>query len=119
MRGESDPEHSQESADAYLTNLNRSMDLFRIAMRKNDLPVIIGKINDSQMYADGDPTQPYISAVHLAQETFTKTDPCAAFNKDIKPYSFLPGAWHYDAYGFIKMGQAFSRAALELELRCK
>ena len=119
MQGESDAEHSQESADAYLTNLNRLMDLLRAAMRKKDLPVIIGKINDSQMYDDGAPTQPYISTVHLAQETFTKTDPCAGYVKDIESYNFLPDAWHYDTDGFIKMGQAFARVALELELHCK
>ena len=43
MQGEADAQHSQESADAYLFNLKRLMNLFRVALRQDDLPVIIGK----------------------------------------------------------------------------
>ena len=43
MQGEADAQHSQESADAYLFNLKRLMNLFRAALRQDDLPVIIGK----------------------------------------------------------------------------
>ena len=119
MQGEADAGHSQESADAYLENLKHLMNLIRAAMRKDDLPVIIGKINDSHMYPDGAPTQPYIGTVHLAQDSFTKNDPCAAYVKDTESYKFSSDAWHYDTDGFIKMGQAFAKAAIELELNCK
>ena len=71
MQGESDAEYSQESADSYLENLKNLMALFRAALRNENLPVVIGKINDSYMTPDGKPTQPFIEIVHLAQKKFT------------------------------------------------
>lgn len=59
-----------ESADAYLWNFKNLMNLIRAVMRKDDLPIVVRKINDSHMYLDGAPTQPYIETVHLAQESF-------------------------------------------------
>ncbi len=118
MQGESDAEYSQESADAYLKNLIRLMSLIRTAMETDDLPVVIGKINDSYMYKDGSPTQPYISTVHLAQETYTNSDPCAAYVKETELYKFSQDAWHYDTDGFIQMGQAFAKAVISLKIDC-
>ncbi len=118
MQGESDAEYSQESADAYQRNLSRLVNLIRAAMRMDDLPVVIGKINDSRMYKDGAPTQPYISTVHLAQEAYTKADPCATYVKDTESYKFSEDAWHYDTNGFIQMGQAFAKAVMSLKNDC-
>ena len=118
MQGESDAEHSQESADEYLKNLIHLMNLIRAAMRTDDLPVVIGKINDSHMYEDGAPTQPYISTVHLAQEAYTKADSCAVYVKDTETYKFSEDAWHYDSDGFIQMGQAFAKAVIALKNDC-
>ena len=118
MQGESDAQYSQKSADAYLGNLTRLMDLMRAALRKDELPVVIGKINDSHMSPNGAPTPPYIEAVHFAQATFTGNDPCAVYVEEIESYKFSSDAWHYDSEGFIKMGEAFALAYLNLEDSC-
>ena len=118
MQGEADAQHSQESADAYLFNLKRLMNLFRAALRQDDLPVIIGKINDSFMTKDKGPTQPYIATVHAAQNTFVEEDPCAFYVTETDSYTFSSDAWHYDSDGYIQMGVAFAKAIALLEHSC-
>jgi len=119
MQGESDAEHSQQSADAYLENLTNLMALIRAALRKENLPVIIGKINDSHMTPDNQPTQPYIKTVHFAQKQFTDSDECASYVTEIDSYQFSDDAWHYDTDGFIRMGTAFANAVKLLESECR
>ena len=119
MQGEADANFSQASADAYRDNLKRLMDLLRGAFRKDDLPVVIGKINDSHMTSDGGPTQPYIATVHAAQKDFTDNDPCAALVTETETYTFSSDAWHYDSEGYIRMGEAFAKAVTMLERTCK
>ena len=118
MQGEADAQHSQKSADAYFFNLKRLMNLFRAALRQDDLPVIIGKINDSFMTENKGPTQPYISTVHAAQKAFVEQDPCSFYVTEIESYSFSSDAWHYDSDGYIKMGIAFARAISFVDQSC-
>ena len=118
MQGESDAEYSQESADAYLENLTNLMSLIRAALRKENLPVVIGKINDSHMTPNNQPTQPYIETVHLAQKEFTDSDGCASYVTEIDSYKFSDDAWHYDTDGFIRMGIAFANDVVLLESEC-
>ena len=119
MQGEADAQFSQASADAYHDNLKRLMDLLRGALRKDDLPVVIGKINDSHMTPDGGPTQPYIATVHAAQKDFTDNDPCATLVTETETYMFSSDVWHYDSDGYIRMGKAFAKAVTMLESTCK
>ena len=119
MQGEADAQHSKESADAYFFNLGRLMNLFRAALRQDDLPVIIGKINDSFMTKNNAPTQPYISIVHAAQKEFVDKDPCAFYVTETETYNFSSDAWHYDSDGYIKMGIAFARAFNSLSDICE
>ena len=118
MQGEADAQHSQESADAYLFNLKRLMNLFRASLRQDDLPVIIGKINDSFLTKNKEPTQPYIATVHAAQNTFVEKDPCAFYVTETDSYTFSSDAWHYDSDGYIQMGVAFAKAIALLEHSC-
>ena len=119
MQGEADAQHSQKSADEYFFNLRRLMNLFRAALRKDDLPVIIGKINDSFMTEDKGPTQPYISTIHVAQKEFVDKDPCAFYVTETEAYKFSSDAWHYDSDGYIKMGIAFAKAFNSLSAICE
>ena len=119
MQGEADAEFSQASADAYRDNLKRLMDLLRGSLRKDDLPVVIGKINDSHMTPDGGPTQPYIATVHAAQKYFTDNDPCATLVTETETYKFSSDVWHYDSEGYTRMGKAFAKAVTMLESTCK
>ena len=118
MQGESDAQYSQESADAYFNNLKRLMNLFRRALNKENIPIIIGKINDSFMTADQGPTQPYISTVHSAQKAFVEQDQCAMYITETEEYLFSPDAWHYDSNGYLRMGYAFAKSISFLDETC-
>ena len=52
MQGESDA-HEIYIANLYYDNLKRLMDLVRAAFRNNDLPIVIGRISDSEDDDDG------------------------------------------------------------------
>ena len=86
-------------------------------MRNEMLPVVIGKINDSYMTPNSEPTQPFIETVHSAQKKYTGEDDCATYVIDIESYNFSD-PWHYDTEGFISMGIAFANAVEQLEKEC-
>jgi hypothetical protein len=117
MQGEADAYDSEESADAYEENLERMMNLLRSALRIDDLPVVIGKITDSGMAEDGS-VMDYIDAVQSAQEAFTSRDKCATLVTITEEISYLDDGWHYDTDGYLRLGTAFARAAMELEQAC-
>lgn len=117
MQGEADAWHSQAVADAYGANLARLMDLFRAAMRVDDLPVVIGKITDSGMAEDGT-VMDYIGTVQEAQQAFVDDDECAAYVTVTEELGYLNDGWHYDSDGFIRMGTAFAEAMIKLEEEC-
>lgn len=117
MQGEADAEHSQESADAYETNLARMMNLLRAEFGVAELPVVIGKITDSGMAEDGS-VMDYIETVQLAQAAFTEKDRCATLVTITDSLGYLSDAWHYDTEGFLRLGSAFAEAAVELESSC-
>jgi len=118
MQGEADAFDSQDAADAYRTNLERLMNLFRAALRVDDLPVVIGKITDSGMAEDGS-VMDHIEIVQAAQAAFVKADTCAAFVSQIDELTYADDPWHYDTDSFIRMGTLFAKAALELEATCQ
>ena len=118
MQGESDAEHSKEASEAYYGNLKKLINLFRVSLRNEKLPVVIGKINDSHMTSNGGPTQPFIKIIHSAQKKITEEDDCASYVTEIESYNFSNDAWHYDTDGFIRMGIAFAKAVKQLEGKC-
>lgn len=116
MQGEADAHASEESANAYLNNLTSLMQLFRAALRTDDLPVVIGKITDSKMGDEG--IMPYIERVHLAQQLFVESDSCATFMSNTDTYSYGDDPWHYTSESFIKMGKDFSSAYKQAAEKC-
>lgn len=114
MQGEADAEHSEAAARAYEENLRRMMDLIRAALRKDDLPVVIGKIADSGADTDGKVME-HIDIVHQAQEEFVKSDPCAALVTETENYGFLPDRWHYTSEAYIDLGERFAEKVVRLE----
>ena len=117
MQGEADAYHSQQSADAYEANLQRTMDLLRAALRVDDLPVVIGRITDSGMAEDGT-VMDYIETVQRAQQQFVMQDACAALVTDTDGFGYIEDGWHYDSQGFIRLGAAFAEAVNALERNC-
>ncbi len=118
MQGETDANASPDSAAGYRANLTRMMNLLRAALRVDDLPVVIGKITDSGMDADG-AMMDYIATVHEAQREFAETDACAIWVTAIDELTHSDDAWHYDTAGYLRMGTEFAVAMTELERRCR
>ncbi len=117
MQGEADAHDSPRTADAYRGNLERMMNLLRAALRRDDLPVVIGKITDSGMDEDGQ-LMHYIETVQQAQADFVEADACAAYVTVTDSLAYLDDGWHYDSEGFIRMGTAFAEAMHNLQQRC-
>jgi len=117
MQGETEANDSEQIAKGYQANLKRMMDLFRAALRVDDLPVVIGKITDSGMAEDGS-VMDHIEIVQAAQAAFVDVDTCAAFVSQFDELTYADDPWHYDTDSFIRMGTLFAKAALELEATC-
>ncbi|GAB6166263.1 sialate O-acetylesterase [Thermostilla marina] len=111
MQGESDATQ-EASAVAYADNLERLIDLFRAALRQDDLPVIIGRISDSGRDADGH-VWDFGEIVRKAQQSFVEADPAAAIVTSTDEYAYSDPA-HYDTAGFIDLGVQFARAMHQL-----
>ncbi len=116
MQGEADAHHSLESAKAYQYNLTRLMGLLRAALRKDNTPIVIGKITDSEMGEED--IMPYIKTVHLGQQSFVEQDICAAYMQSSQTYPYGEDPWHYASQGYINMGTDFATSYLELIKRC-
>jgi carbohydrate esterase-like sialic acid-specific acetylesterase len=108
MQGESDAYQSEETAKKYEANLKRMMDLFRSALREDDLPVVIGMITDSGQDDDGK-VMDYYDIVAKAQKDFAAKDKNAAIVTETENYNYSD-RWHYDSEGFLKLGKEFAES---------
>lgn len=113
MQGESDS-NLESSAYAYYDNLKRLMDLIRATMLTDDLPIVIGKISDSNDASRGGKVWKYGELVQYAQEQFVKKDDRAAIVRETKHYEHSD-PWHYKSVNYIQLGNAFAEAMLKLE----
>ena len=117
MQGESDA-GDPDVASAYQANLKRMMNLLRAALRADDIPVVIGKITNSGMWGD-QPMMQHIEIVQRAQAGYVEADECAAFVTVTDELSYpRDDPWHYTTDGFLRMGEAFAEAMLELQASC-
>lgn len=112
MQGEADGAFNKAIANGYLANLKRLMDLMRAALRKDDLPVVIGKISDSGQ-ADGGKVWKFGAIVQQAQEQYAKTDGHAAIVSSTSQYRYSD-PWHYDSAGYLDLGKKFAEAIVQL-----
>ena len=115
MQGESDACGTEEVAYDYYSNLKQLMDLIRAGLRKDDLPVVIGKISDSNNNKNGK-IWPYCELVQFGQEKFVRTDSNAAIVRDTKHYKYSDLA-HYDSSGYIDLGERFAEKVYKLNNR--
>ena len=116
MQGEADAYDNPVAARAYRDNLKRMMDLFRAALRSDDLPVVIGRIIDSGRDEDG-LLMDYSPIVQQAQLDYASTDRCAAL-VDIGDDISWSDDWHYGTADYLRLGKAFANAADRLALTC-
>ncbi len=117
MQGEADAHHSQVAADAYEGNLKRMMNLLRVALGVDDVPVVIGKITDSGRYT-GRTLMPFISTVHAAQRNFVRDDTCAAYVTITDGFKYRKDGWHYLTGEYLRLGTAFAEAVATLSSKC-
>lgn len=115
MQGESDAAHGEEIALRYYDNLKRMMDLIRAVFRKDDLPVVIGKISDSWKNDHGKVWE-YGELVQYAQEKYARTDGHASIVRDTRYYSYSD-PWHYDSAGYLDLGTKMAEAVYRLNTK--
>lgn len=113
MQGESDADKTEAIANNYYFQLKRLMDLMRAALRNNNLPVIIGKITDSENDTDGK-VWTFGELVQNAQEKYVKTDRNAAIIEATKNYKYSD-KYHYDSAGYMDFGKEFADAVFRLQ----
>lgn len=118
MQGEADAHTSPASANAYFDNLTRLMALLRAALRDDSIPIVLGKITDSELGEED--IMPYIRTVHLAQEMFVEQDICAGYMTQTDNYSYTEkDAWHYLTKDYISMGRDFANTYHTLVKGCQ
>lgn len=113
MQGESDA-LDEDVANRYLTHLKRLMDLIRAALRKDDIPIVIGKISDSWNHPEGK-VWPFGDIVQYAQEKFVKTAKNAAIVRTTRYYKYSD-PYHYDSAGYIDLGEKFAEAFSKIKI---
>jgi len=111
MQGESDA-NVEEIAAKYYDHLKRLTDLMRAALRKDDLPLVLGKISDSGRSPAGKVWR-YGDLVQYAQEKLALSDPNIAIVRNTKYYKYSD-PWHYNSAGYIDLGKAFADALHKL-----
>ena len=108
MQGESDAMYGEEVAREYPKNLKRLMDLLRAALRRDDLPVAIGRISDSKK-GTTELTWRYGDLVRQGQADFVDSDGYAKLVTQTDEYKYSD-PWHYDSQGYIELGKRFAEA---------
>ncbi|MBO6740049.1 MAG: hypothetical protein JJ916_09335 [Phycisphaerales bacterium] len=113
MQGESDATQ-QGPAGRYFDNLSELMELFRAAMRADGLPVVIGRISDSNLRDGDQPVWRFGDQVRAAQKRFCDTDPNALLVTSTDGYGYSD-PYHYDSEGYLDLGERFAGAMHALE----
>ena len=107
MQGESDATN-EATSQQYEANLKRLVDLFRAALRVDDLPVVIGRISDSGNAPEGTVWK-HGEAVRAAQQTVAEHDVNAVLVTSTDEYDYSD-PWHYDSTGYVDLGRKFAEA---------
>jgi hypothetical protein len=105
MQGESDAWYPG-SALKYENNLKYLMGMMRAALRRDNIPVIIGQISDSKKDSDGTYFD-YGNIVRYAQKCFVAKDSNAALVTSTETYNYIDAA-HYTSKDYIDLGLQFA-----------
>lgn len=109
MQGETDATNPQTAND-YEHNLREMTELFRAALRRDDLPMVIGRISDSKASLPAEQrVWRFGDVVRTAQQQVADTDPHAALVTTTDTYGYSDFA-HYDTAGYIDLGRQFAEA---------
>ena len=105
MQGETDS-MTEPTATAYAENLHELVELLRASLRKDDLPVVIGRISDSGRDEDG-VVWTFGDILREEQRTFVNRDPAARIVVSTDEYGYSD-PWHYDTAGYVDLGRRFA-----------
>lgn len=111
MQGESDGT-LESSALKYEENLKHFISLVRKAFKKENLPVVIGRISDSHNSETGK-VWAYGDIIRKAQSDFVDKDGRAALITSTDSYGYSD-PWHYNSEGYIDLGNKFAEALFNL-----
>jgi hypothetical protein len=115
MQGESDADKTEAIAANYYTQLNRLMTAMRAVFGNRTLPVVIGKITDSEQDSDGK-VWDYGELVQYAQEKFCKLDSNASVIRNTKNYKYSD-KYHYNSVGYVDFGVEFAKEFQKLKIK--
>lgn len=113
MQGESDAYKSADIARAYEKNLERLMELLSAALRKDDLPVAIGRISDSGQDKKDGKIWDHGDIVRAGQKQYTDAHRNAALVTATDNYKYSD-PYHYDSAGFVDLGRQFAEAIVSV-----
>lgn len=118
MQGETDAT-DKSAADDYAENLAEIAELFRAALRRDDLPFVIGRITDSKKDAPrAERMWPFADIVRQAQEKVSLEDGHALLVTNTDTYGYSDAA-HYDTKGYIDLGKQFAEAVHTLRMKAE
>ncbi|TMP48127.1 MULTISPECIES: sialate O-acetylesterase [unclassified Pseudoalteromonas] len=111
MQGEADAYHEQASK-VYLANLTSLMNDMKMTFGNKELPIILGRIEDSGKTPETR-MMPHIESVWNAQKKYVKSNANAHLVAFDEPVEFIEDKWHYKSNYYIKLGNLFAEKAAE------
>ena len=111
MQGEADAYHEQASK-VYLANLTNLMNDMKMTFGNKELPIILGRIEDSGKTPQTR-MMPYIESVWDAQKKYVQSNANAHLVAFDEPVEFIEDKWHYKSNYYIKLGNLFAEKAAE------
>ncbi|MEM1294868.1 MAG: sialate O-acetylesterase [Verrucomicrobiota bacterium] len=106
MQGESDATGTLQVAEDYGKNLAELMFAIRDAFNTPDMPIVIGRITDWEVWTHGE-------VVRAEQAAFAAKDPRAELVTSTDTYG-NSDKWHYDTAGYLDLGVKFADAIVHL-----
>jgi len=105
------------TANDYESNLAEIAELFRAALRVDNLPFVIGRISDSRAgEGNGERVWPFGDEVRAAQERVAEGDPHAEIVTTTDDYGYSD-PYHYDTEGYIDLGIQFAEMINKLRTK--
>ena len=74
-----------------------------------ELPIVIGKIQESYMGENDSALMPYIDVLHAQQEKFAQENDHVMLDTVTNAVEFLEDGWHYKSGYYVKMGESFAK----------
>ncbi|WP_169303074.1 sialate O-acetylesterase [Thalassotalea mangrovi] len=108
MQGEADA-YNEAASKVYLQNLTQLMSDITAVFGSEELPIVLGKINDSGKTPETR-VMPYIEPVWEAQRQYASSHNNVELVQFDHEIEFLEDKWHYKSKHYIELGKIFAAA---------